>query len=489
MKRKLWRVISCVLTVCLLAVSLNYLTNLMERKESIVKYQPFLEQEADLDVFFMGTSHVFCGVFPMELWNDYGIVSYDVTGPGSQIPTTYWLMENALDYTTPKLIVLDCFTLSSIYKTTTLFSNLHRTLDAFPLSVTKIKATLDLLNDPLISAAIENGTIVEPEKRTPIGLLWDFSVYHSRWNELQENDFQVTATSEKGAQSAIAVAVPQDVEKISRSEKLEEDTVGIEYLRKIIEECQERGIDVLLTYLPFPASDTAQKEANRVYDIAEEYGVNYINFLDMDIVDYDTDCYDSASHLNPSGARKVTDYLGEYIMENYLIFDQRGNDEYSDWYQDYEKYKAMKVQNLKDQKWRGWSTYLMLLADKNLDAVIEIGDPDIWSDETFVSLVKNLGINMSSVPDAANYLMIRGGGMEAEAVSLDTAADTQTDTAMGLLRISHDDSGNYSVHLDDTACFLPDGNDNGDHWDIRIYVRDSEALYTVDRAVFSPDDA
>ena len=481
MKRKLWRIISCVLTICLLAISLNFLTNLMERKASITKYQPFFEQEADFDVLFMGTSHMRLGVFPMELWNDYGIVSYNIGGDSNQIPTTYWVMENALEYTTPKLIVVDCYRIRLEEKTPpdSRYSNVHTSLDAFPLSITKIRAILDLLNDPVISKGIEGGTVVETEKRTPIGLLWDFSVYHTRWNELKVEDFQVIATSEKGAGSEVAVAVPQTVSKVDQTEKLEGDTVGIEYLKKIIEECQGHGIDILLTYLPFPANVTEQKEANRVYDIAAEYGINYINFLDMNIVDFDTDCSDSGSHLNPSGARKVTDYLGKYIMENYQIPDQRSNSEYSDWFEDYEEYKETKRRNLQAQ--RSWDTYLMLLADKNLDAVVEIRNADIWNNDRFVNLVENLGIDMSSVSEATNYLMIHRGGLQAEAVSLDITEDTQTDTMLGLLQILYNESGGYNAYLNDVECFLPGGNNNEN---IRIYVRDSENLSTVGQAVF-----
>lgn len=481
MKRKLWRIISCVLTLCLLAVSLNFLTKLMERKASITKYQPFFEQEADFDVIFMGTSHMRLGVSPMELWNDYGIVSYNIGGDSNQIPTTYWVMENALDYTTPKLVVVDCFRIRLEEKTPpdSRYSNVHTSLDGFPLSFTKIKTVLDLLDDPVISKGIENGTVVETEKRTPIGLLWDFSVYHTRWNELKKEDFHITATPEKGAGSEIAVAAPRTVSEVDRDEKLEGNTVGIEYLRKIIEKCQNRGIDILLTYLPFPTNISEQKEANRVYDIAAEYGINYINFLNMDIVDYDTDCSDSGSHLNSSGAKKVTDYLGKYIIENYQISDQRGNFEYSSWFEDYEEYKAMKGRNLQAQ--RSWDTYLMLLADKNYDAVVEIKNSDIWHDNKFVNLVENLGINMSSVSDATNYLIIHRGGLQAEAISLDMTTDTQTDTAMGLLQILYDDSGEYNAYLNDVECFLLDEDNKGN---LRIYVRDSESLNTVGQAVF-----
>lgn len=480
MKQKLQRLASCVLTGCLLAVSLQLLTNLMERKDSIRKYQPFLEQEADFDVLFMGTSHVLDGVFPMELWNDHGIVSYNFGGGGNRVPTTYWVMENALDHTTPKLIVVDCQGIEWDVKTNqNSYSYVHASLDAFPLSATKIRAVLDLLDDPVLSERAAAGAALGTEKRTPIGLLWNFSVYHTRWNELDQDDFQIVATPEKGAYSVAAVDVPQNVPKIDRNEKLEGNTVGIEYLEKIIEKCQARGIDVLLTYLPFPAGAAEQREANRVRDIAAEYGVGYINFLDMDIVDFDTDCADSSSHLNASGARKVTDYLGRYITEHYQIPDQRSNPAYSGWFEDYEEYTAMKIRNLRLQS--GWDTYLMLLADKNFDAVVEIGDPDIWNDAEFVNLAENLGVDMSGVPDAANYLMIRRGGLQAQAVRLDTAADTQTDTVLGPLRISHGGSGKHTVYLNDAECFLPDGDDTGN---IRIYVRDSETLDTVGQAAF-----
>ena len=42
----------------------------------------------------------------------------------------------------------------------------------------------------------------------------------------------------------------------TRPEKtVEVDSVGVEYLRRMIEECQNRNIEVMLTYLPFPASE------------------------------------------------------------------------------------------------------------------------------------------------------------------------------------------------------------------------------------------
>lgn len=469
MKQKLWRIMSCVLTVCLLAVSLNYLTKLMEHKRSIEKYQPFFEQEADFDVLLLGTSHTKHSIFPMELWKDYGIVSYNMGINAAAIPTVYWILENALEYTNPKLLVVDCLNLENPWKVSYRAIASHA-FDAFPLSKTKIATAMDLADTNNVSGAEEN--II------PIGILWNFSQHHSRWSELKAADFSPNITKEKGAESLIAVATPKDTSQVDHSGKLE-DNIGTEYLRKIIEDSQARGIEVLLTYLPFPERDIDWANANKVYDIAAEYGINFINFLDMDIVDYDTDCYDAVSHLNPSGARKVTDYLGNYIMEHYEIPDQRSNIEYSKWFEDYEEYKTMKAENLRAQK--NWDTYLMLLADKNMDTVIEIGDPGLWNDTKFVNLVKNLGIDTEDIPENTNFCMIRRGGSQTEAIAVDTASDLQKETALGMLCISHDASGKYSVSIDGAACF---SQDKSDTWNLRVYARDSETLDTVGHSTF-----
>lgn len=174
--------------------------------------------------------------------------------------TTYSVMENALEYTTSKVVVIACLALSSNQECSNTFSMLHWSLDTFPLSMTKVKAIWDLLDDPVLDEAIENGTVpVGDEPRTRIGLLWDYSVYHSRWTEIGKVDFEPYQTYEKGAESFIAVT-RGNLNRISLEQKMEPGTTGEQYLRRMIEDCQDRRIEVLLTYLPFPANEGQQME-------------------------------------------------------------------------------------------------------------------------------------------------------------------------------------------------------------------------------------
>lgn len=366
---------SSMVVLILCVVILNFLGNLVERKESRIKYRDFFEQNEDFDILFLGSSHMISGVYPMELWDDYGIVSYNLGGHGSRIPTSYIVLKQALDYTTPQLVVVDCCNVKSDRMYSDSIEQAHLSLDAFPLTWHKVRDIHELIGDRKLESEF----------------LWNFVIYHNRWDSLTLQDLEPEISVEKGAESRIGVAVPNEFPIVSQDNKMEEDTVGIAYLRKTIELCQENDIDVLLTFIPFPADKDNQRDANRIYDIAEEYGVNYINFLaDVDVVDYEVDCLDEASHLNPSGGKKVTEYIGKYISEHYDIPDRRSFTEYSFWEDDYQNYLDYKISLLKNQN--SLACYLMLLYDNDLACQIAVDeDSNIIMDEQIQRLIDNTG--------------------------------------------------------------------------------------------------
>ena len=413
-KNILIRAAGAVIALCLLVVSLAYCTTLLERKDSREKYGKFFEHASDMDVIFLGTSHVLNSVFPMELWKDYGIASYNMGGHANQIPTSYWVMMNAFDYASPRVVVIDCYSLASNLKVFDDFEFVHLSFDAFPLSVTKIKAVNDLLFNPgNDNSAGVTGADGTKEKHTRLGLLWDYSVYHSRWSDLGQRDFEPEFSKEYGAESRIQIAEPSRPAE-NPGTTLEEMTVGRAYLELMIEECKKRGIDVLLTYIPYPVTgESTWVDINTVSEIASEHGVRYLNYLDLDIVDYDTDCYDPASHLNPSGAFKVTDYMGRYLMDNYDLKDHRGDDRYAYWDQDYDEYTKMKDERL--GKCNDLNTYLMLLQDKRYGFEMEIGDGRVLEDDTTLRLLKNKGVDVSKINGSTARIRVGEGESLAEA--------------------------------------------------------------------------
>lgn len=358
--------------VALLAAGICFVTKLTDSGYGYNKNKEFMEESEMYDVLFFGNSHMANAVYPMELWHNYGIASYNLAGFGIPLPATYWVMENALDHAQPKMVVVDCYSIGKEEKTGRK-EMLHASLDAMPLNAKKVRMIRDLVDDP----------------KDRLEFYWDFTVYHDRWWDLDQADFEKPVDFEKGAQLAVDVAQPEEMSR-KPDGVTEKETVGTAYLRRIIEECRERDIDVLLTYLPFPASEESWQEAMCAEKIAREYEVPYINFLDLQVVNLETDCADKDSHLNGSGGRKVTEYIGQYIEKHFDIADHRGEDVYAGWDDDYRRYTDYKLDTMRNLQ--TLDKYLMMCSDPAFDYYIYVdGDADIWKqNEMYLPLLGNL---------------------------------------------------------------------------------------------------
>ncbi len=156
---------------------------------------------------------------------------------------------------------------------------------------------------------------------------------------------------------------------------------------------KDQGIQVVLTNLPYPCPNNNEEQlyTNAVVYTAEEYGVDYLDFVYMDqIVDYSTDCYDPASHLNPSGAWKVTDFIGQHLAEAYDLPDHRGEPAYAPWDSNYAAYRKAKLHSLRKET-QAYS-FLMLLADPSFSTLLLLPeDSAVYTDDLAMQLVQNAG--------------------------------------------------------------------------------------------------
>lgn len=435
-KTKRFKLIRCIAFLIVLALTVSTLSHVLTRKNSSIRFNDFFEEENNFDVLFMGTSHVINGILPMELWKDYGISSYNAGAYGAPLPTNYYLLDNLLDHTTPKLIVLDCSKLSGTYFINTTIQQAHSTWDAFPLSRNKYRAFEEFLkNDTRYSDSNDNFL-------TYCEFLFPFTVYHNRWRELTKEDFQSSFPHNLGGTSLYTVAVPNKVTPLPSTTTLTKEYNGVIYLKKFIEACKEKNIELLLTFLPCPASEKKQREANSARLIAEEYGVNYINFLDLSVVNYNTDCADADSHLNLSGARKVTDYLGQYIRDEYKITDHRGEAAYAHWDDMYREYTDNQLEEIKNLS--TLEATLMSLANKNIFSCIYIPRKSaILKNQKILGLLRNIaGTKELPLLDAAlsegtGYFIVNDPVLGAVFESYNGKSLT-ANTSLGTLNLSFD---------------------------------------------------
>lgn len=370
-------IIAAIVFLAILVTAINAVTKILLRKDSIAQYSDMQETD-EFDVLFMGTSHVLDGIFPMELWNDYGIVSYNCGGNSNRLPTTYCVLNNILAYYHPQTVVIDIFGIESNEKVVPGRLGVefqHVSFDWLPMSKEKIEAVNFLFDDV--------GTRME--------FLFPISIYHERWMDLEENDFNVLRNVGKGAAYGLYYSKPNQFELIDKTNMNLENSLGKEYLCKMIEACQEKGIQVLLINIPYPATVEEQQWANSVQIIADQYDVDYLNLqYENTGVNFNTDCLDVNSHLNLSGGRRVTDFLGQYLRQNYNVPDRRDDENYSGWNEDYREYAAFKWNAIREQKSNA-PAYLSALQDKNLNICLYFnGDSEMMKDDVISGLVQNI---------------------------------------------------------------------------------------------------
>lgn len=386
MKKTFKSILSAAAFLAVLLPLLAGLSFILEYKGSREKITPFIERAEQVDVLFFGDSHAYSDIYPMELWKNYGIASYNLANYNLTIPVSYWVMRNALLTCSPEMVVLDVNQIWEQAKLCESSSDVHTGLDGFPLSRVKLEAIFDLMDDPLFTDDKGNRyTDLHPE------FIFPFIKYHSRWSELTIEDLKPEYNQELGGERNIEVASPEAYEITASS--ADEQGYGFVYLRRFIEYCQDRGIRVLLVNLPYPCPNNNEEQlyTNAVMYTAEEYGIEYIDFVYMDqIVDYSTDCYDPASHLNPSGAWKVTDFIGQHLSQAYGLPDHRGEDAYAAWDRDYAAYCALKLESLCAET-EPYS-FLMLLADPSFSTLLFIPeDSCVYTDDLAMQLVQNAG--------------------------------------------------------------------------------------------------
>lgn len=421
-----------------------------ERKTSIDRMQNFLEDELETDILFIGTSQIAADVMPMELWQRYGYTSYVMCAPKDGIKRNPAMLRLALEYTEPKLVVLNADRYWRENAVEDQVAGYHMFADAFPLSIKKIEAT---------QTAFES-------KEARKEILFPFLAYHDRWKELSEEDFkskeEFSHSLTKGGTEGEYVA-----DYISRYEKIPSEEwelpegVGIREIEEMLIECQDRGIEVLLVALPLEADAEQQRYFNGLQQIADRFQVPYLNLVaDDTMLNPDTDYADGA-HLNVSGARKVTQYLGAYIQKNYEIPNRMLEERYvRQWAEDYIQYCDYKNERVKilDEL----HPTLVLGRDENLNCVLYINEfSRAYHDEKTVALLKNLApftCLEQAIMEEKNFLAVIDYGKGEIHEFLDPEK-VELEASFGVLQFCMDDSNKPDLRIDhsDENVFVHDG--------------------------------
>ncbi len=323
MKKKL---ICCVCILLATLALLGFSQALLQPKymthtlEGALIADYYAEENPSHDVLFIGDCEVYENFTPPTLWEEYGITSY-IRGSAQQLAwQSYYLLEETLTYETPKAVVFNVLSLKYGEPQNEAYNRM--TLDGMKLSPSKLAA---------IKASMT-------EDETLLSYLFPLLRYHSRWQELTEEDltylFRRDTVSHNGylMQTGIKAGYSDLAGKPLADYTL--PTASMEYLEKMRLLCEEQGIELILIKAPTNNWKYYWYDEwdEQVSSYAEEHGLAYYNFIPLaeEIgIDWDTDTYDGGVHLNVYGAEKLTSYFGAILREKHGLTSRKGETELS----------------------------------------------------------------------------------------------------------------------------------------------------------------
>lgn len=313
MKQKICKMIVFVTLLC---VALSYFNHLLAFKhpDGVRQMEQFYQlDKGSVDVLVLGSSHAFVNVNPELLYQEEGIAAYNLCASMQPMWHTYYYLKEALKYQTPKLIVLDVFRITE--KNT--FSN----------ESTLVKSTFGMRFSKEKWESILAGIKAGQERDAYLYLL-EFPLYHSRYTELTQEDFQYESVLDETYKGFYPVYETQkmikpDVSDVTAKEPIEEKTK--QYFERILKLAHEEAIPVLLINAPYILNEKDKKIYNSLELLLEEYEESYqVAYKDFN-EDYEAMGLDFSSdfadydHLNDKGTQKFNAYFADFIKENYAI--------------------------------------------------------------------------------------------------------------------------------------------------------------------------
>ena len=316
------RLINFIKSVIIIALAVVIVTGvlnilILKCEDGINQFDALYKHPDDtIDVFFLGSSHVYCDIATGVLWDNYGLAAFDLGGAEAPAWVSYYQLKEALRHQHPKLV---CFEVSVADEI--LFQNDKWSVD----NNYGMKWNSNRIEQLRVNSEGDDFYV----------RLNPYNIMHGRYKDLQENDFRNVrnTVNYKGFDPREVVMEEEtpDMSEVTDTEPCHEKVE--EYVRATIQLCKSEGIPIVLFISPYGVEEHEQRIYNYLGEVAKSEGVEFWDFnrqYDEIGLDFSVDISDG-SHLSYTGNYKYSDYLGKMIRENFDIPDRRGDKLYKSW--------------------------------------------------------------------------------------------------------------------------------------------------------------
>ncbi len=322
MKKVILFIVRSILFISILLVSLFGINEILLPKYTLRNsswpttstYKGFYKMKRDtVDVLFIGSSTVVNAFIPQEIYNEYGIRSYNLGSEQQSLFLSYYWLKEALRFQTPSVVVLD----------TRFLYNVH---PEYPINTSEGLTRKCL--DPMRFSAVKREAVrevcaLDPEQTERSYYLTNLR-YHDRWSSLTaaDLDFSYAESPLKGYGPIMGLG-PESYEPFTEQDPdawMEYPERMMEYLQKITDLCREEGIRLVLVSLPGNEMDDAANNVHKAF--AEENNVDYYNLCSKQYYEEIGAVLpeeNAVGHENVRGAAKTSRFIGRLLQDIYHV--------------------------------------------------------------------------------------------------------------------------------------------------------------------------
>lgn len=372
--------------------ALKYFTRVSTWPTTSTINQFYKMEKNSVDVLFLGSSVVVNAFIPQEIYEDYGIRSYNL-GSEQQSPfLSYYLLKEAYKSQNPKAVVLDLKFMQRLHSEAinTTERLARKTVDPMHWSANKVELIHTICN--------------MDQSQSEISYYLTNIRFHSRWNDLKDYDFdssQLEQSSMKGFG-----AIP-DLNMVANAgheggygdELTDPDPLMLEYLDKISQLCQENGSELILINLP--QSDLTDGSHNYNKNYADAHQLKYYDLsekerfeeiLNSKVSECDASEPETvfiSDHNNLWGAEKISSYMGHLLEDDCGILPVR-DVQWENTKGDYQELRRASGLVL-DGDFPTWSK--QVCQDDNILLVSSYGSAAVFvQNEDYRRILENLGV-------------------------------------------------------------------------------------------------
>lgn len=280
------------------------------------------EPDNTIQIAGIGNSDLYSAFSPTVLWDECGYTSTIIAAPRLTVANAYELLKQLLKTQSPQILFIET---DMLYKDVP--DKSKKVFEEYKKSNAQLQFNkfINNFDSNRFQTTIENHLTI--------------FLFHDRWKGKNVNK---TGDNAHGYYFSDDVVTMKPIDYMGNSKEKEGIVQeNLDILDDMIELCKKNNIKIVFIEMP-SATSWSMERHNAVQELADSYSYDFIDFnIIMDDIGIDVKKHfrDKGNHLNYTGAKKVTSYVGDYLSK-YELENRTENPDYAFWNESSKMFKA-----------------------------------------------------------------------------------------------------------------------------------------------------